>query len=570
MLTRVILPTAFAALFASAGSAQTLDWANAIGGDPFQTQFANATAVDSEGAVITIGRYVGSADLDPGPGEAFVTSNGDTDIFIQKVDAFGQFLWGRSIGGTSQDWGQGITIDSGNNVIVTGRVAGTVDLDPGPGTDLWTTPNTVFAVFVVKLSAEGGYQWGRIFGGINNDAGYDVAVDHEDNIITVGVIGGPADLDPGPDVAQAGGNGMQDIFVQKMDAQGNFLWGAAMGGPAHDLAYGVAIDAEGHIFVTGEFRGTADFDPGPGTASRTSGGFEDIFVLKLSADGALIWVNTFGSSGLEHSNAIAVGPDGGPVFTGRITSVTDFDPGPDVHEVQGSLFEDGFICKLDGDGALEWAFLLASFMVEGHAIAVDVENNVYAAGTFFSVQGIPLDLDPGTGSAPVSSQGGGDVWVASYGSGGVYRWGFSIGSFQTDIPHGIAVGPTGKVVVVGSFLQDLEVDPGPGSVTLPVTWGPDAFIAQYRQDFTTGILAEHLANAPGLFPNPASSMVRIHSTGNEAVERMEVSDAQGRVMMRWHGSPPPTFSVDQLSPGIHFVRLLIGGQWHVLPLVVMR
>lgn len=485
-----IATTCIASLLALQINAQSFEWAHSITGGQFDQMTAWATCMDSQGAVITIGSFVNSTDLDPGPGVFTVTSNGDADVFIQKVDAFGNFMWGASFGGSSSEWARSVAVDAQNNIVLTGRTAGTVDLDPGPGVDLQTTPNTVFAVYVIKLDPLGQYLWGRIFGGIGNDAGHGVAVDSQGNIITVGALGNAvADLDPGPDVFNAGGNGMSEIFVQKMDPDGNFIWGAGMGGTANDIANGVAIDGNDDILVTGEFRNVVDFDPGPGNVSRISGGAEDIFVLKLTSGGTLSWVQRFGGTGSERGRAITVGPDGGPVFTGRITSSTDFDPGPEEFLLAGSFTEDAFLCKLTNSGDFAWAFMLKTFLNEGLGLTSDPNGNIYSTGQYGTFSNNPLDLDPGPGENLIFNNGGGDVWLASYTPGGEHRWGFGIGSTQNDFPTGVSVGIGQRVVVCGSFRQTIDMDPGPGAFLMTSGSGSNSggFVVLYSDREPTGI-----------------------------------------------------------------------------------
>lgn len=472
-------------------SAQSFEWAHSITGGQFDQQAAGSTCMDSQGSVITIGTFVNSTDLDPGPGVFTVTSNGNADVFIQKVDAFGNFLWGASFGAStgSPEWATSVAVDSQDNIILTGRTSSTVDLDPGPGTDFQTTPNTVFAVYVIKLDPQGQYLWGRIFGGFGNDAGHGVAIDSQDNIITVGSLGNGGDLDPGPGVFTAVGNGQSDIFVQKMDANGNFLWGAAMGGTAHDIAYAVDVDSNDDILVTGEFRNVVDFDPGPGNVSRISGGAEDIFVLKLTSSGVFQWVHSFGGTGSERGRAITVGPDGGPVFTGRITSPTDFDPGPDEFLLAGSFTEDAFLCKLNSGGDFAWAFMLKTFLNEGLAITSDAGGNIYSTGSYGTFSNNPLDLDPGPGENLIFNNGGGDIWLASYTPGGGHRWGFGIGSTQNDFPTGVAVGIGHRIVICGSFRQTIDMDPGTGAFLMTSGSGSNSggFVALYGDREPSGV-----------------------------------------------------------------------------------
>ncbi len=467
-----------------------------------QQEIAYAVAVDGDGGVITVGTFNLTADLDPGAGITEVTSNGSSDIFIQKLDASGAFVWGLSLGAGGADLALGVATDDDDNIVVTGRVNGIIDLDPTAGVDLDTTAGTSFDVFVIKLTGSGGYLWGRLFGGISNDAGNSIAVDGSGNIITVGYIGNTSDLDPGPGVSNAGGNGMQDAFVQKMDADGNFLWGRSIGGTANDIAHGLAVDADNAILVTGEFRNTIDLDPGPGVVSRLSNGADDIFVFKLDAAGELQWGHAIGGTGSERARALAVGPDGGPVVTGRVTSVADFDPGPAVFSLPGSNFEQAFVLKLTGAGEFAWAFLLASFLNEGLGVDVDLLNNIYVTGFF----GSTMDIDPGPGTTNITSNGGGDMFLLSYDAQGELLWGTGLGGAQSDISHAVAITPVSNILIAGEFRQTVDMEPGAGTTLMTNAGGQDAFTAQYDKPDCSGVFVQLKALLDGAYPGTGDLM----------------------------------------------------------------
>ena len=120
-------------------------------------------------------------------------------------------------------------------------------------------------------------------GGPSQDFGIGVAVDAAGNVYTTGSFKGTVDFDPGAGVTNLTSAGEADVFVQKLDLSGNFVWVVGMGGPSSDLGYGVAVDAGGNVYITGYFTGTVDFDPGAGMTNLTSVGSIDVFVLKLAA-----------------------------------------------------------------------------------------------------------------------------------------------------------------------------------------------------------------------------------------------------------------------------------------------
>jgi len=115
---------------------------------------ATSIAVDSSGNIYTTGRFEGTADFDPGAGTANITPAGFYDVFVSKIDSSGALLWAKSFGGSSNDFGYSIAVDSAGNVYTTGYFRGTSDFDPGAGTTNLTSAGG-YDVFVLKLTSSG-------------------------------------------------------------------------------------------------------------------------------------------------------------------------------------------------------------------------------------------------------------------------------------------------------------------------------------------------------------------------------------------------------------------------------
>jgi hypothetical protein len=115
-----------------------------------------------------------------------------------------------------------------------------------------------------------------------NQQGTSLALDPDNDIYLTGYFEGDPDLDPGPGTAILSAAGSRDVFVEKLDASGNFLWAVAMGGPALDASNDITLDRDGNVYTTGLFYGTCDFDPGPDSFNLTATAY-DLFVHKLAS-----------------------------------------------------------------------------------------------------------------------------------------------------------------------------------------------------------------------------------------------------------------------------------------------
>ncbi|MFZ9452434.1 MAG: SBBP repeat-containing protein, partial [Bacteroidia bacterium] len=233
-------------------SAQYFRWAKSMGSN--NVDVSRFVAVDGSGNVYTTGYFQNTADFDPGLGTSFLSSQGGNDIYISKLDANGNFVWARRIGGWGDDYGLALTLDNSGNVFVTGSFQGTnVDFDPGPGFFPLTAPNggggPTSDAFVLKLDGSGVFQWARRLGGNADDQSFGITLDNQGNVLTTGYFQWTADFDPGAGTNNLTSAGSDDIFVSKLNGLGNFVWARRIGGTNQDRGYALATDASTNIVV---------------------------------------------------------------------------------------------------------------------------------------------------------------------------------------------------------------------------------------------------------------------------------------------------------------------------------
>ncbi len=318
-------------------------WVKQIGGTDSR---AYSIITDISGNVYTTGEFFSTVDFDPGAGIANLTSAGQYDIFVQILDVAGNLLWAKQMGGASNyDIGLSITIDTSGNVYTTGRFEGTVDFDPGTG-----TANLIFAgnidIFIQKLDIAGNLLWAKQMGGTYDDLGNSITTDACSNVYTTGSFTGTVDFDPGTGTTNLTTPGSPDIFIQKLDSSGNLLWAKQMGGTLNDGGKSITTDAGGHVYTTGIFEGTVDFDPGAETAYLTSAGGYDIFIQKLDSAGNLLWIKQMGGIDIDYGSSITTDANGNVYTTGYFMNTVDFDPGAGTTNLTSLGDGDIFILKL--------------------------------------------------------------------------------------------------------------------------------------------------------------------------------------------------------------------------------
>ena len=235
-----------------------------------------------------------------------------------------------------------------------------------------------------------------------------------------------------------------------------------MGGLLQENGNDIALDQFGNIYVTGEFEGTVDFDPGSGTNNLTSLGNKDGFIVKLSANGSLSWAKAIGGTSLDFSNSINIDQNNAIVLTGCFNGTVDFNLGSGVYNLTSAGSADAWVLKLNMNGGFIWAKQLGSNLTEfANSLTTDLNNNVLVTGYFTGIS----DFDPGTATYNLTSNGGGDVFILKLNSLGNFVWAKSMGggvSSSNDYGSSIVTDNSGNVFTVGSFkgIIDLNTDTG--------------------------------------------------------------------------------------------------------------
>jgi hypothetical protein len=338
------------------------------------------------------------------------------DGFAAKLDSSGNLVWNSFLGGFGNDTCRGIAVDSSGNVYVTGY-----------SNQTWGIPKLPFSdntdAFAAKLDSSGNVAWNTFLGGIYYDYGFAIALDGSSNVYVAGYsyAGGW-----GSPVRAYMGN--SDAFAVKLDSSGNYIWHTFLGGSGLD--YGRGIVADGAVYVSGESNATW----GSPVRAFTAGNY-DAFAARLDSSGNLLWNTFLGGNGYDYGEAIAL--DGsGNVYVGGTSNATW--GAPLIPYVAGG---DAFAARLDSSGNMAWnTFLGGSGGDAGYAIAVDGSSNVYVGGASVDTWGAPL--------IPYTA-GNYDAFAAGLDSSGHLAWNTFLGGTGDDEGFGIAANGDRSVYVTG-------------------------------------------------------------------------------------------------------------------------
>ena len=363
----------------------------------------------------------------------------------------------------------------------------------------------IFLSFVFEMNAQI-LEWARSMGSANLEYGKSITVDSDGNVYTTGIFRGTTDFDPGPGTFELTPVGGNDIFIQKLDAEGNFIWTKSIGGVENDAVGSIEVDNLGNIYVTGFYQETVDFDPGAGTTEHTSNGNGDIFVLKLNASGNYVWSGSMGGPLLDYGAAIALDGNGNTLITGSFVGTADFDPGLGISNYTAVGQFDIFIVKLDPSGNLIWTKTMGGTdSDEGIMLRVDDQGNIFSTGYFRG----SADFDPGMSTTLLTSAGDNDVYVQKLDASGNLVWVCSMGGTSTDQGNSIAIDATGNTYTTGYFQGTSDFDPGAGVYALSSEGNKDIFVQKLD---STGDF--EWAMSIGSASNDLGSSITVDDNGN--------------------------------------------------------
>lgn len=325
------------------------------------------------------------------------------------------------------------------------------------------------------------FEWVKGIGGVGAE-GQSIysKIDASGNIYSVGSFVGTLDFNPGAGVnIMTSLNGSTDIFILKLDPNGNFLWVKRIAGNNTEYAPALDIDAQGNLYLTGHFNSPeVDFDPGIGNYKLYCFGDLDVFVLKLSPNGDFIWVKQIGGIYAEFSNDITIDNLGNIYITGKYYLTTDFDPSSSLYILNSVNQYDIYILKLNPQGVLVWAKSMGgTYDDEGMSLTIDKFGNVYTTGTFNET----CDFDPSQEAYNLSNIVGSnynnkDVFISKVDSNGLFVWARSLGSISDDIGSKIIIDLNGNIVVSGRFSGQTDFDPGIEQFMVGVAGFSDIFV----------------------------------------------------------------------------------------------
>ena len=447
-----------------------------------------------------------------------------------STPAAAAYSWAHSYGDDATQTLTSVATDQSGNVLVCGTFYGSMTFNTS-----MTSAGSIFPdIFIAKLGPGGNAIWNHRIGVSNNDEGFDIAADKDNNVIVVGATtdtfgntriliakynaagtqlfqktygesGGAsryaqfvsADLagniivtgkfgyqiDFGGGPIFAPGFDDEAMFLAKLDTNGNHIWSKAFKWGVSTGLGGLETDATAQIVLHGHFQDSIDFGAGP----ITSAGLTDLFLVKFTPDGRVRWNRKYGSANADASVCLAVTPDGRCAIAENLYSAVDFGGGL----LTPTGLPQPAVALFTTNGTHVWSKTFTA-TTNAFAYGMTIAENKDVVLTVHGTGSINF------GGGPVAATGTAyNEFVARFNeSTGLHRWSFAFGGDGN--VYGFPAVAHGKIVVAG--YMDGAANPGGGA--LPYEGETDVFVTSFGETLTGVGTSSMMANLYQNVPNP--------------------------------------------------------------------
>ncbi len=380
-----------------------LIWGKSLGGSDYD--YPTSIVSDIDGNIYITGSFIGTVDFDPGLDVFNLTStNNYYDIFILKLDASGNFLWVKSLGGNDFEEIVALSIDNLGNLVGVGFFYGfpddetgevePIDFDPSPN-EFFLTSEGDSNTFVLKLDSDGNFINAFRFGGASYlNIVNDFKISASGEMFIVGSFQGTADFNPNDleEYILTSGSDPEDgsisMFLCHLGANGEFINAFATSGIGKVWKSAIEIDNSDNIYLTGYFESSVNFKMHPNDEDQVYSANTNFnsYIMKLDYFGNRQWVKSTGGVNYLISLDITLDNNQNIFTTGFFDGNVDFNPSDEEEfnlEINSINAQDSFLQMLDSDGEFLDAFAFGGVdFIDDALVSSDSSSNIYLSAHY--------------------------------------------------------------------------------------------------------------------------------------------------------------------------------------------
>lgn len=477
-------------------------------------------------------------------GDITLTDVGGSDIFVVKYDPNGNVLWANSYGGSSLDFANNMAINSDNHIVITGAFRSE---SISFGSFTLTNPNSgngADCFYILKIDSNGNVLWAKTANCDSNCVGKDVDINDNGEIVVTGNFSGNS-VSFGSITLPNFYQFATDFFIVKYNSQGEVLWAKGFGGNSYDIGIGVVFDNNGNINFIGAF---SSYEISLGVTTYINSGGYDYLVVQFGSEGNISWMRNAQGDGDDFAQDIDVDNENNIFITGDFSGLFVSFSGI---ELTGNSSLNIFTIKYSNGGNPEWVLSpLGNQNDESYGLTVDKDGNCLITGTFESSV---LSFD-GSVSITNSSAEYGDMFVAKINKDGNVNWASSVGGNDSDYGQAISTNNEGNAFISGVFYSTSITF---GSSTLvnsnSSNNSPDYFIAKLNS--TVGINDYPFEKSSLIYPNPVVDKFNIVTQEESTIKIY----SQNGILLKSTNLDVGNNLIDisSYTPGIYIIRLVI-------------
>lgn len=529
----------------SAFSQNNIEWITHFGSQSpyYGVELGRKIVTDSDGNIYVAGEFADVIKY----GDIELTSNGNKEIFLVKLDSTGIIQWFKNFGGTEADWCGDICVDDNSNVYLTGIFREEITI----GNSTFTSKGgfSGYDFFLTKLNGDGNILWSKAFMGDGGNATSSITIDKEGDLYIMGYYNDILSFD---DYELTGPIGRSDLFVTKLNYNGDVIWAKSTKSNANNIGNDIVSDNNGNLYLTGYMWDSVYFDD----HLLVSSSFFQTFITKMNAsNGNFIWAVGGGGNGWNRGNNIAVDKRGDIIISGWYRDDLYFSDDSISNGGNNDGPDDIFIAKFDNSGSNIWIKSAKSNLYSNsYDLITNSQNDIYLTGKFRGL----LQIESSTFQSTVPNYF--DIYVLKLDENGYLQWFRSYGgnSPMNDIGYSLALF-NNNVLVTGMYSRNSWFS----NSQLSCNGGSDIFVLKLSNTTDSPIINSDTQEEDGdeilIYPNPSSDNLIIKTNSYESVQyQVKILSINGNLIFfdKNYFSNHIEINISALKAGMYLVQII--------------